>query len=55
MHNTIAALRLSPAGPQSHVYFSNRAAALLSMKKFHEAIEDSERSLAYVLESDVSD
>lgn len=41
-----AALKLSPAGPQSHVYFSNRAAALLSMKKFHDAILDSERSLA---------
>lgn len=41
-----AALKLSPAGPQSHVYFSNRAAALLSMKRFNDAILDSERSLA---------
>lgn len=41
-----AALKLSPAGPQSHVYFSNRAAALLSMKKFNDAILDSERSLS---------
>lgn len=41
-----AALKLSPAGPQSHVYFSNRAASLLSMKMFSEAILDSERSLA---------
>ena len=40
------ALKLSPSGPQSHVYFSNRAAALVSMKKFREAIVDSERSLA---------
>ena len=40
------ALKLSPAGPNSHVYFSNRAAALVSMKKFREAILDSERSLA---------
>mmetsp|Transcript_12500 Transcript_12500/g.14300 ORF Transcript_12500/g.14300 Transcript_12500/m.14300 type:complete len:389 (+) Transcript_12500:1066-2232(+) len=40
------ALKLSPSGPQSHVYFSNRAAALLSMKKFKDAILDSERSLA---------
>lgn len=40
------ALKLSPSGPNSHVYFSNRAAALLSMKKFKEAISDSERSLA---------
>ncbi|KAI2510984.1 hypothetical protein MHU86_3456 [Fragilaria crotonensis] len=41
-----AALKLSPSGPQSHVYFSNRAASLLSMKMFNEAILDSERSLA---------
>jgi tetratricopeptide (TPR) repeat protein len=40
------ALRISPSGPQSHVYFSNRAAALLSMKKFDLAILDSERALA---------
>ncbi|VEU36558.1 unnamed protein product [Pseudo-nitzschia multistriata] len=40
------ALRLSPSGPQSHVYFSNRAAALLSMKKFDKAILDSERAIA---------
>lgn len=39
------ALRLCPRGPQSHVYFSNRAAALLSMKMFEEAILDSERAL----------
>ena len=41
-----AALSLSPNGPQTHVYYSNRAAALLSMKRFDEAIADSERSLA---------
>jgi tetratricopeptide (TPR) repeat protein len=40
-----AALKLSPSGPQSHVYFSNRAASYLSMKMFHEAVMDSERSL----------
>jgi len=40
------ALRLCPRGPQSHVYFSNRAAALLSKKMFEEAIFDSERALA---------
>jgi len=40
------ALWLSPSGPSSHVYFSNRAAALLSMKMFDEAILDSERALA---------
>ena len=41
-----AALKLSPTGPQSHVYFSNRAAALVSLTKFQEAVADSERSLA---------
>jgi len=40
------AIRLSSNGPNSHVYFSNRAAALLSMKQFKEAIIDSERSLS---------
>lgn len=40
------ALTLSPNGPNTHVYYSNRAAALLSMKKFDQAISDSERSLA---------
>eukprot|EP00526_Cylindrotheca_closterium_P007576 CAMPEP_0113630846 /NCGR_PEP_ID=MMETSP0017_2-20120614/16028_1 /TAXON_ID=2856 /ORGANISM="Cylindrotheca closterium" /LENGTH=694 /DNA_ID=CAMNT_0000541329 /DNA_START=29 /DNA_END=2113 /DNA_ORIENTATION=+ /assembly_acc=CAM_ASM_000147 len=42
------ALKICPAGPSSHVYFSNRAAALLSMKMFKEAIADSERALALV-------
>ena len=41
-----SALKLCPSGPSSHVYFSNRAAAHLSMKSFEEAIRDSERSLA---------
>jgi tetratricopeptide (TPR) repeat protein len=41
-----AALKLSPAGPQAHVYFSNRAAALVSLRKFSKAILDSERSLS---------
>ncbi len=40
------ALRMCPTGPHSHVYFSNRAAALLSMKMFEEAIVDSERALS---------
>lgn len=40
------ALQLSPHGPYSHVYYSNRAAALVSMKQFQEAVLDSERSLA---------
>lgn len=41
-----AALKILPSGPTSHVYFSNRAAALLSLKQYHDAIDDSERSLA---------
>lgn len=40
------ALKLMPSGPHSHVYFSNRAAALVSIKKFDEAVKDSERALA---------
>jgi tetratricopeptide (TPR) repeat protein len=40
------ALKLCPAGTYSHVYYSNRAAALVSMKQFHQAILDSERALA---------
>jgi tetratricopeptide (TPR) repeat protein len=40
------ALKISPSGPHSHVYFSNRAAAMVSMKRFNEAILDSERSLS---------
>lgn len=39
------ALKLAPSGPNAHVYYSNRAAALVSMKKYHEAVLDSERSL----------
>ena len=40
------ALELIPAGPTSHIYFSNRAAALLSMRNFNEAVWDAERSIA---------
>lgn len=40
------ALEIIPAGPTSHVYFSNRAAALLSMRNFNEAVWDAERSIA---------
>jgi len=40
------ALRINPAGRASHVYFCNRAAALLSLKKYSDAILDAERSLA---------
>jgi len=39
-------LRLAPAGPNSHVYFSNRAAALCYLERYEEAELDAERSLA---------
>ncbi|KAL9189938.1 hypothetical protein ACHAXT_009613 [Thalassiosira profunda] len=41
-----AALKLSPAGPNSHVYYSNRSAAHLSLSDYAASISDSERSLA---------
>lgn len=41
-----AALKVLPSGPTSHIYFSNRAAAFLSLKQYKEAIHDSERSIA---------
>ena len=40
------ALRLAPAGPQSHVFFSNRAAALCYLERYEEAELDAERALA---------
>lgn len=40
------ALRLAPAGPQSHVYFANRAAALCYLERYEEAELDAERALA---------
>ena len=40
------ALELAPSGPTSHVYYSNRSAALLSMRNFTEAVWDAERSIA---------
>jgi tetratricopeptide (TPR) repeat protein len=43
-----AALKLCPDGPNSHVYFSNRAAALCYLERYEEAEEDSEMSLALV-------
>jgi tetratricopeptide (TPR) repeat protein len=38
-------LRLAPAGPQSHVYFSDRAAALCYVVRYEEAELDAERAL----------
>jgi len=39
------ALKLSPVGPNSHVYLSNRAAALLSLRMFKEAAVDARRAI----------
>jgi tetratricopeptide (TPR) repeat protein len=41
-----AALQLSPVGPSSHVFLSNRAAALLSLKRYDAAALDAKRSIA---------
>ena len=41
-----AALQLSPAGPDSHVYYSNRCAAHLSLDDHESSIRDGERALA---------
>lgn len=41
-----AALQLSPVGPSSHVFLSNRAAALLSLKKYVSAASDARRAIA---------
>jgi len=35
-----------PVGPNSHVYYSNRSAAYLSLNQYDESIRDSEKSLA---------
>jgi tetratricopeptide (TPR) repeat protein len=40
-----SALEFSPNGPQSHVYYSNRAAALCYLERYQEAAQDSERAL----------
>ncbi|GKY98730.1 hypothetical protein MPSEU_000829300 [Mayamaea pseudoterrestris] len=41
-----AALQLSPVGPSSHVFLSNRAAALLSLKRYNAAATDARRAIA---------
>jgi len=41
-----AALQLSPVGPSSHVFLSNRAAALLSLKRYGAAATDARRAVA---------
>jgi len=41
-----AALQLSPVGPSSHVFLSNRAAALLSLKRYAGAATDARRAIA---------
>ena len=39
-------MQLSPVGPSSHVFLSNRAAALLSLKRYAAAATDSRRAVA---------
>mmetsp|Transcript_36776 Transcript_36776/g.89051 ORF Transcript_36776/g.89051 Transcript_36776/m.89051 type:complete len:1626 (-) Transcript_36776:2830-7707(-) len=41
-----AALQLSPVGPSSHVFLSNRSAALLSLKRYTAAATDARRAIA---------
>ena len=41
-----AAVKLSPVGPSSHVFLSNRAAALLSLKRYSAAAVDARRAVA---------
>jgi tetratricopeptide (TPR) repeat protein len=40
------AIQLNPAGSQSHVYFSNRAAALCYLERYEDAAHDSMKSIA---------
>ena len=40
-----AALSISPLGPSSHIYLSNRAAALLSLKRYSAASVDARRAI----------
>ena len=39
-------LSLSPLGPRSHIYLSNRAAALLSLKRYQAASMDARRAIS---------
>ncbi|GAX18480.1 hypothetical protein FisN_2Lh137 [Fistulifera solaris] len=41
-----AALQLAPVGPSSHIFLSNRAAALLSLKRYPAAATDARRAIA---------
>ena len=41
-----SALQLAPAGPNSHVYYSNRSAAHLSLNQYQSSIQDSHKSLS---------
>jgi tetratricopeptide (TPR) repeat protein len=40
-----ASLSISPLGPSSHIYLSNRAAALLSLKRYSAASVDARRAI----------
>ena len=39
-------MQLSPVGPSSHVFLSNRAASLLSLKRYSAAAVDARRAVA---------
>jgi len=40
------AIRISPTGPQSHVYYSKRAATLLVLRNYQDAAKDAQWSIA---------
>jgi hypothetical protein len=42
------AVNIAPAGPRSHVYYSNRSAAYLSLNMNEHSILDCERSIALI-------
>ena len=46
------ALNLTPAGPKSHVFYSNRSAAYLSLNMNNHSIRDCERSIALIKSRD---
>ena len=45
------ALRLSPAGPSSHIYYTNRSAAYCHLGRYEDSESDAERALALEPES----
>ncbi|KAL9190469.1 hypothetical protein ACHAXT_007680 [Thalassiosira profunda] len=41
-----AALRISPTGPISHIIYANRAAALIFLRRYQEAVDDANQAIA---------